>query len=729
MTNEKNDGGDMIKPEGEQIDSENLPGVSHLLNFPYEIPDFKRFLKGLKPHDHLCLVYETEQEWQEVVVHFIGEGLEKNEKCLYVTGTHGSGDLLNLLETAGTGVAAAMEKGQLGILSEAGVYSKDGRFDPVRMIESLILNTKQALEEGYSALRVTGEMSWALNGTRGADRLIEYETRLNSEFFPHHQCLAICRYDRRKFNAGILKHVIMSHPLLVWKNKVFRNFYYVPADTSSGEIGDEVLVDTWLSNLDDSKRISETLKIERDIPLRLALEETDEDTWDWDMETNGIRLSDGWIRILGYDPGERSFDFKWWSESIHPESGPVFEKALADYLEGRAKYYELEYRILDKARQWHWIWARGVVVERDGDGNPSRMIGTHRDITVRKQTELALEERENRFKTTVENLPAGAVYRDGDRIYINRGVEDLTGYSKQELPTLDAWFQLLYKENAQMVRDIYESHITERFPVTQIVPVIRKDGETRWVEFAGSYVEEEKDIWVLFDITERKMVEEELKASLQEKEILLKEIHHRVKNNMAVTSSLLSLQAHEEMDEHVKEVLNAGRDRIQAMALVHEKMYQAGNLSAIDLAQYGRQLGTQLCSLYRVDDREIILEVSGPEIVVDLQSAIPFSLIICELLTNALKHAFPGRERGEIKLEFSSRLENPAEGGEPVEQVGVKVRDNGTGVPAGIDFYDSSTLGFKLVQMLTRQLHGTVTMNRETEGTTFEISFPNRKGK
>ncbi len=221
------------------------------------------------------------------------------------------------------------------------------------------------------------------------------------------------------------------------------------------------------------------------------------------------------------------------------------------------------------------------------------------------------------------------------------------------------------------------------------------------------------------DITERKRAEEALKASLQEKEVLLKEIHHRVKNNMQVISSLLSLQSRHLEDPKAIGMFKDSQHRIRSMALVHEKLYQSKDLSRIDFGQYLQNLVVYLIHSYQVDAGRVRLRLDVGDTALDINTAIPCGLIINELATNALKHAFPGGRKGEVRV----TLRPGADG-----RFSLTVGDDGVGWPRDVDFRKTETLGMQLVTMLVDQLDGKIELEKKP-GTTFRISFRELKVK
>ena len=219
-----------------------------------------RMLETLKPHDHLCLIYESQEEWRAAAVPFISIGLKRGEKCIYVVDTSTADEIRKYLAEEGVDVAAAEKSGQLSILHETEAYTRDGSFDPDRMIALLISETEKAIADGYPALRVTGEMTWVLHGHPGSEKLLEYEAKLNQDLFPKYPCLAICQYDRWKFDPEVIKGVIMTHPLMVRGNCIYRNFYYIEPEEFLNRKRAELEVQHWLNNIERERQIQEILR-------------------------------------------------------------------------------------------------------------------------------------------------------------------------------------------------------------------------------------------------------------------------------------------------------------------------------------------------------------------------------------------------------------------------------------------------------------------------------------
>jgi PAS domain S-box-containing protein len=217
------------------------------------------------------------------------------------------------------------------------------------------------------------------------------------------------------------------------------------------------------------------------------------------------------------------------------------------------------------------------------------------------------------------------------------------------------------------------------------------------------------------EIAERRTAEELVKCSLAEKEVLLKEIHHRVKNNLQIISTLLDLQSETIGDEQALKSFRESQDRIRAMALIHERLYESADIALVDFQRYIEELTNHLFDSYLVDPARVSLQVEAGGVTMGVDRAIPCGLIINELITNSFKHAFPDKRQGGVSIEFQK--------GED-ERITLRVADTGVGLPPGLEITKTRTLGMQLVTMLARQLRGVLAVDGEHGGTVFTITFP-----
>jgi PAS domain S-box-containing protein len=340
---------------------------------------------------------------------------------------------------------------------------------------------------------------------------------------------------------------------------------------------------------------------------------------------------------------------------------------------------------------------------------------------------MRLRESEESFRAIFEHAGIGisVLNRDTKLLQANPTMQEMFGYSAAEMLNM-GMAACTYPDDVlidlDLFQEVFAGHL-DRYQVEK--RYLRKDGELLWGRFTATAITDATGqrrfvIGMLEDITERKLAEarlrsgeERLKAAVREKEVLLKEIHHRVKNNLQIIASLLSLQSDQLKDPADLALFEDTQHRVKSMALIHESLYRTGDLAHFNFAQYVDGLCTDLLRSYTNGTSHIRLHTELDELTFDVDTAVPCGLILNELLTNALKYAFPEGQPGEIFIGLQ------AEPG----HVTLKVRDTGIGFPADLDFRHTESLGLQLVSMLAEQLGGTVTLSRDC-GTTFTITFP-----
>jgi PAS domain S-box-containing protein len=338
----------------------------------------------------------------------------------------------------------------------------------------------------------------------------------------------------------------------------------------------------------------------------------------------------------------------------------------------------------------------------------------------RKRAEANLKDSEARYKELVEKAGVGILIddEDGNVLYVNEKAAELYGYSLEEMKNQTIQ-SLVHPDEHERVAKFHKARIHgKKVPARYVFKGVKKDGSVRYIELDSVPNKKGKRIigtrLYLRDITERKRAEEQIIASLREKEILMQEIHHRVKNNMQIISSLSKLQSRHLKDEKMLELFKSTQNRVQSMAIIHDRFYKSKDLARVDFAEYVHSLANHLYSVHGIDQKDIKLNLRVQDVYLDINTAIPCGLIINELVSNSLRHAFPKGKKGKIEIAMSPSSKSEIE---------LIVSDSGIGIPKELDFRKTESLGLHLVAILAEdQLHGKIELNRE-KGTEFQIQI------
>lgn len=344
----------------------------------------------------------------------------------------------------------------------------------------------------------------------------------------------------------------------------------------------------------------------------------------------------------------------------------------------------------------------------------------------RKQTEAALKQSEQKFRTLVSNIP-GAVYRTIEKDwtvgFVSDGIELITGYPASDFihNHVRSLIGLIHPDDLFAIQQTVDRVIADRVDTvfTHEYRIVAADGSTKWIFDRGQSVFDESgnylhDDGILFDISDRKRAEADLQVSIKEKELLLKELHHRVKNNLQIISSIFSLQSQHVDNPEIRSILRESQNRISSIALIHEKLYQSDTIANLNLAEYIETLAINLFTSYGISSKDIRLNLNVCDVYLNIDTAIPCGLIINELVSNCLKHAFLDRASGEVSITLSVLSEGV---------LNLKVHDNGIGIPENLDIKKVSSLGLSLVDALVFQIKGELSMSNQN-GAVFQIIFP-----
>jgi PAS domain S-box-containing protein len=441
-----------------------------------------------------------------------------------------------------------------------------------------------------------------------------------------------------------------------------------------------------------------------------------------DPTGNLVLANESSCKILGYDRGEL-IGRNWFDTCLPDNTREQVREAFIRTVKGEIPIVQSDESPIvtkdgiERMVRWHHI------MREDNNGMILGTIDYGEDITEYKRVQDALRESDARCHEIIERLTDyiyTVYYKKGAIVKIvhNSACISITGYSEEDFSADQfLWFEMIEPEDRDRVEKCTMRIPFEAVPDTMEYRIRRKDGMLRWIKntpvshynSSGALVSRDS---IVIDITERKTAEENVRKLLKEKGILLREVNHRIKNNMASLASILSLQAHAATETIVKEALLEAQGRVESMLALYDKIYRQEDYRFISTKEYFDELmsyimaalcpGSGICIELRIDDMPL-----------NAERLFPLGILANELITNAIKHAFPQNRAGTIRVGFFS---NP--GGACL----FSVADNGIGLPESIDLGDSTGLGLMLINELTKQLNGSIEINRSA-GTEFRVKF------
>lgn len=416
--------------------------------------------------------------------------------------------------------------------------------------------------------------------------------------------------------------------------------------------------------------------------------------------------------------GKLFWECYWWNHD--PAIQQALQQAIASAASGQTVRYDVVVRMKNDSRMTIDFMLRPL---RDEDGRISNLIASGIDITARKQNELALQISETYFREVVESTPDGLMMVDQHGVIrlINTRMEQLFGYSRRELvgEKLDHLLPEGFRsQHGSYVSGFFSQPEARGMANRKPLFAQHRNGTQFPCEIGLNPLHVGGELLTLAcisDVSERYYAKLDLEKALQEKTVLLGEVHHRVKNNLQVISSLLNLQARTATPEVNKALLDS-QNHVRSMALIHQLLYERNDFSRIPMSVYIERLTHLLRDVSTGYGNHIVFgfERNGPEAFLELHNSIPFGLILNEIVVNACKHAFAPGQPGKVEILLHS-----------TEQVQLQIRDNGKGCPDGVQLGSTTTLGFQLLPMLTEQLRATLTLDTAPgQGCCFTLTIP-----
>lgn len=508
-----------------------------------------------------------------------------------------------------------------------------------------------------------------------------------------------------------------------------------------------------INDITDRKKIEYGI-LQSEKSLKLAQHVAHLGNWQHDFDTDTIHWSDEIFSIFELDSDTFKPSYQIFLNLIHPDDREKVDKSYKESIRTKSGY-SIEHRLTMADGRIKYV-IENCYTEYSNDGSPMRSIGTVQDITERKTIEIELKKSRTLLRSMIDSLPMWIAAIDTEGVYyiankyysstFRKPLDEIENHNFKEF-----FPPALYRKHRALVDQCFKSKkIVEvsdevefekgkkTFMYGTYTPLFDSEGKLFGMSAAVMDISKQKAIEeeivqlnqsledkvqqrtleLMNEVGERVKAETQVKQQLAEKEVLLKEIHHRVKNNMQVIISILNLQLSNIKDEKIIRILRDSQARIKTMALVHEKLYETKDFSNIDLLDYIKNLFEFLSSIYKSPNEHIECKITGKPIFINIDHVISLGLITNEIVTNSFKYAFEKNVKGKIEIKIIC-----------IDKQTIKysISDNGKGFPEGFDYRTATSLGLQLVSILTEQIQGTLEVNSSAKGTAFIITFPAKK--
>ena len=479
-------------------------------------------------------------------------------------------------------------------------------------------------------------------------------------------------------------------------------------------------------NIHDKKIAEDRLKALVSKFDRLVQASTDL-IYELDWSTSKLTWSGRLTEILGYPNSDINVNLDWWKEKVHPHDVDELMSEIYNVASGDAITWSSTYRFRTFNGSYKYI-LNNSHIERDSDGTPKHVIGALSDITQIKKAELKQKTLVSKLQHAnhLAGLGFWEIDLENETIDVEEDMVHILGLSKVPVnPTLKLVLNCLDKTAKHQFLDFIENIKKGNSSIEHEHYIKPPDSNSKYLIHRGELIfengEPKKILIATQDITERKHKELRISKSLQEKEILLSEVHHRVKNNLAIISGILEMNLFQINDKSTIDFIKDSQLRIKSMAGIHEKLYQSDSFTHIPFKEYSHELIETIQNSMSSTDFEPEIKTKIESTELNLNYAIPCGLILNELITNSWKHAFPNRKTGTITISFYS----------VGKKMHLSVEDDGVGLPDGFKYDKASSLGMTLINILSQQLKAQLSIGNTNNGFMCKLTFhqeENRKG-